>query len=226
MTLTRQEAPLVSVSGVWPQVNLLPPEVRARRRLKRTKQLLLLGVAVAVLVAILGYVGALTVRNGAEDDLAQVEDENFSLLAEQATYSEVPDVLGRIDDAETDRAVGMSTEILWKDYLDALRAVTPAEVSYDSMTVTAATPMQGAPAATDVLAGPSIGQIAFTARSLSLPDTASWLDAIRAVPGLADPWFATATVTDEEGVVYFQISATVQLTDVALANRYTLEGNG
>ncbi len=225
MTLTRQEAPLVSASGVWPQVNLLPPEVRARRRLKRTKQLLLLGVAVAVLVAVLGYVGALTVRSGAEDDLAEVDAQNAALLAEQATYAEVPALLGRINDVETDRAVGMSTEILWKDYLDALRAVTPEGVSYDTITVAAATPMQGAPAATDVLAGPSIGQIDFTARSLTLPDTASWLDAIRTVPGLADPWFSTATVTDDEGAVYFQVTATVRLTDVALANRYALEGN-
>ena len=212
-----------SLTTGWPQVDLLPPEVRAGRKLRHTKRILLLVVAGILLASLLGYVATLFAAAGAQADLDLAMQDNARLQAEQAKYSEVPQVLGSIASIEGARTAGTSTEILWKPYFDALRAVTPAGVSLDDLTVTTATPLMVAPPAGSPLAGPSIGQIVFNAKSLAVPDTSAWLDALNAVPGLGDAWFSSATLAETEGVVYWSISATVEVNDLALANRFAVE---
>ena len=207
----------------WPQVDLLPPEVRAGRKLRHTNRLLLLVVAGILLASLLGWVATLFAADSAQSELDDVMQDTARLQAEQSKYAEVPQVLGDIANIEGARTAGTSTEILWKPYFDALRAVTPAGVSLDDLSVTTATPMMVAPTATSPLAGPSIGQIVFTAKALAVPDTSAWLDALDAVPGLGDAWFSSSTLTETEGVVYWSISATVEVNDLALANRFAVE---
>jgi hypothetical protein len=206
--------------GFWPQVDLLPPEVRQARKLKSLRRSLLIGVVGVAVVVALGGVAAFVSAAAASNELAGVQKDTATLLAEQTKYAEVPRVLARISTAEADRQVGMSTEILWKPYLQALQAVTPAGVSYDDITVAASTPLAPGPASTNTLAAPSMGQIAFTTRSLTLPDMSGWTDAISQVPGLGDPWFTTATLTDQNGAVYYKVTATVDINDTALAHRF------
>ncbi|MGV8967941.1 MAG: PilN domain-containing protein [Cellulomonas sp.] len=207
----------------WPQVDLLPPEVRAGRKLRHTKRILLLVVAGILLASLLGYVATLFAAASAQSDLDDVILDTARLQSQQSKYAEVPQVLGDITSIEGARTAGTSTEILWKPYFDALRAVTPAGVSIDDLSVTTATPLMAAAPAISPLAGASIGQIVFTAKSLTVPDTSAWLDALDAVPGLGDPWFSSSTLTETEGVVYWSISATVEVNDLALANRFAVE---
>jgi Tfp pilus assembly protein PilN len=222
MTITRAETTTSwGIGGaVWPQVDLLPPEVREGRKLKSTKRTLLFSVLGVVVVVTLAAGAAFVRAATASSELTAVQGETTVLLAEQTKYAEVPRVLGQISTAESARQAGMSTEILWKPYLEALRAVTPPGVSYDTISVTAATPVAAAPASTDALASASVGQIAFTARSTTLPDMSAWMDAISTVSGLGDPWFTSASLTDQDGAVFYQVSATVSIRDSAFAHRF------
>ena len=227
---TTQSAPAptlgFTVTNGWPQVDLLPPEVRARRKLKRTKELLAL-VVVCVLLASVGIFGAtMFAAAAAQSELDGVKQQTSLLMAKQVKFAEVPLVLGSITSIEQTRKLGMSTEVLWKPYLDALRAVTPAGVSLTDVTVTAATPMQAAAAAVDPLSPVSVGQVAFTAKSLTLPDTSAWLTALASVPGFVHPLFSTQTLTSGDGGNFYQVTATVQLTNQAFANRFvSTKGN-
>jgi Tfp pilus assembly protein PilN len=207
----------------WPQVNLLPSEVTAGRRLKSTKKLLVLVLAVVVLVAVLGYVGALILARQAADDLAVEQTEHARLLEEKAQYAEVPATLSGISLAESARMQAMAPEIMWPDYLEALRAVTPGGVSYDSMSVSVAAPGQVYSGSTNPLAGTTIGQVTFSARSVTLPDTAAWIESIEGVNGMANPWFSSASLTEEEGVVFYQVEASVDLLPSALSGRFEPE---
>jgi hypothetical protein len=207
----------------WPQVDLLPAEVREGRKLKSTKRALLMSVAGVAVVVSLAAVAVSVGAASASADLSRVQGQTSVLMAEQAQYADVPRVLTQISSAEAARQAGMSTEILWKPYLEALRAVTPKGVSYDDLTVAAATPIAAGPASTDALAAASVGQITFTARALTLPDMSAWMDAISTVPGLGDPWFTTATLTDDTGSLYYKVSATVAIRDSALAHRFVPE---
>lgn len=208
---------------IWPQVNLLPAEVTRGRRLRGLKKLLGLALALVVLIGTLGYAGALLLANNAADELAAEQAENADLLAQKAEYAEVPATLSAIALAEMARQQAMAPEIVWPDYLEALRAVTPEGVSYDSMSVAVASPGQAYSGSTNPLAGTTIGQVTFSARSTTLPDTAAWIESIEGVSGLANPWFSSASLTEEEGVVFYQVSASVDLLPSALAGRFEPE---
>lgn len=212
-------------TGLWPQVDLMPPEVRAGRRLKRTKRVLGLVVVGVLAVTVLGYAGARISESSAASDLESVQQETARLTAEQAKYAEVPRVLGEVTQVETARQTGTADEIIWTPYVNAIRAVTPGGVSIDSLTASATDPLHQQPAATNVLAAASIGSIQFVARSKTLIDTSDWLNALDTVPGLADAWFSNETITENSGVTYYQVTATVKLNSTALANRFAAKGN-
>ena len=208
-----------AVTNVWPQVDLLPPEVRAGRKLRRTKLLLVLAVLVVVLLAMLGWVYAKFTLADANQQVADAQTETARLTQEQAKYSEVPQIQAQLKRAHDAIASATATEVLWKQYLEAIRAVTPEAVSYDSMQVTVSND-PNPQVSGDPLQAPSIGQIVFTARAATIPDLAAWMDAVSAIPGLSDPWFQQAQITDKDGHVYYQVTGSVQINDVALAHRF------
>jgi hypothetical protein len=130
MTITRAEpATSWGIGGaVWPQVDLLPPEVREGRKLKSTKRALLFTVLGVVVALTLAAAAAFLSAAAAASELTAVQGDTTVLLAEQSKYAEVPRVLGQVANAEAARQAGLSTEILWKPYLEALRAVTPGSL--------------------------------------------------------------------------------------------------
>ena len=126
-----------------------------------------------MLLAVLGWVYARSTLSNANQELADAQAETEQLTAEQATYSEVPQIQGQLKRADSALSAATATEVLWKPYFEALRAVTPAEMSYDSLQVTMSSDPNAATAG-DPLQQPSLGQIAFTARATTMPDMASW----------------------------------------------------
>lgn len=208
------------VASPLPQVNLLPPEVRAARGLKVVKRWLGMTVVVALVLAA-GLVGwaALQEKN-ASTQLADAQAETARLMAEQAKYAEVPVVLGQLDAIKKARQIGMSTEVLWSPYLAAIAATAPEGVSIDLIQVATTTPMMEPSVPADPLEAPSAGTVTFTADSLTLPDTKAWLDGLETVPGFADAWFSDALITQVNDVTFYTVSATVQFDDTAYSGRF------
>ena len=79
-------------------------------------------------------------------------------------------------------------------------------------------------AASSPLQDPSIGQISFTARALTLPDTAAWIDALNSIPGLGDAWVSSASLTidSETETPYYEVAASVQIRESAYAHRFVV----
>ncbi len=211
----------VFVAG-QPQVNLLPPEVAAARGLKAVKRVL--GVLVLLVVAACAgaYVLATLDKSAAMDDLTAAQDETTRLQADIQSYAEVPLVRGQLEDAKLAREMAMSTEVLWQQYYGAITAVLPPTVSINTLVMTQSTPMALPPAPKSPLEEPSIGQIVFTARSATVPDTAAWVDALNSIPGLGDAWVSTTSVNEdaENEIVFYDVSASVQVRESAFAHRF------
>lgn len=203
-----------------PQVNLLPPEVTAARGLARIKRWLVLVVLVALLAAVGIVALAMMAEQDANTELDREEQRTLDLRAEQAQYAEVPLVLDALRQAETARRIAMSTEVYWRPYFEAIAATAPEGVSIENVQLDSATPMQLHPPSADVLAGPAIGTITFTAQSETMPDLEAWVIALQGIPGFADPWFSQALVGETDGVVAYTVHATVQVTELALAERF------
>ncbi len=206
-----------------PQVNLLPPEVNAARGLRRLKRMLafvLLGVVgVCALMVVYGLFDGQT----AKGDLARAEEDARGLQRQLAEpkYAEVPKVMDALDGIADARPKAMATDVSWSEYVDAIAAVLPKGASIDDFSVTYATPMSGVGDPADPLQAPSLGQIAFTGRSVTVPDTAAWIVALNSIHGFNDAWVASAAVTgDQESGEYYRFSSTVQVSRLALTHRF------
>ena len=218
-TITLGKQKTAQLTKIWPQVDLLPPEVRAGRKLKAVQRLLVLAILGVVLVAAAGWVYSLLTLSDAKKEVATARGDTDRLNADQAKYAEVPQIQAELSTTQTALDQVTSSEVLWKGYLEALRAVTPPQVSYDTMQF-AVSNSGGAAVSANALQAPSLGQIVITGRSATVTDMSAWMDAIRTIPGLSDPWFTQASLTDDNGVAFYQVSGTVQITSAALAHRF------
>ena len=206
-----------------PQVNLLPPEVRSRRALGRTKARLALSLIVVFLLLVLAFVYATFTRSQASGHLADQQAEIARLLSEQAKYAEVPQVKGEIAREQTARTLGTSTEVMWKDYVLAIQAVTPEGVSLVDLNTNMPTPIAAVTGAEDPLMDLSVGYISFTGRADTLPDVSAWISALDSIPGFGDATVTTAAFTDDQGTTAYTVSSTVQVNEVAFALRFATQ---
>ena len=203
-----------------PQVDLLPPEVRSVRALGRAKVRLGFSLVVVVLLAVLAFVYVSFTEKQANDELATVTARVQGLEAEQAQYAEVPQVKNQVEMVKTARVFGTSTEVMWSDYLRAIEAVAPAGWTIGALGTTMPSPVEAPVLAMNPLAAASVGSLSFTARATTVPDIAAWADALETVPGFADAYFSAAGITEEDGVTFYDITATVQVNDRAYALRF------
>lgn len=219
-TMIRSSAPNVSGAPALPQVNLLPPEIRAGQRLRNLKPWLGIALLVTLLLAGLLAVWSVSELRAAEQELADAEDENTALLARQAEYAEVPQTLAELGALEDARRYGMAADTPWRAYIAAVAATAPAGVSFDSLSMDFVVDSAIAANATGTLGDTAFFRLSFEARSLTMPDTASWLDGLDATPGLANASFSVAEIDAEEDVPYYAVSGSVDVTFDALSLRY------
>ena len=206
-----------------PQVNLLPPEVKAARGLARTKRWLALAVVLALVVSA-GMVGKTMLDQDAADEaLAQAQARTAELQAEQARYAQVPLVLAAVDRAENARAIGMSTEVMWRQYFQALAWSAPPGVRIENLKIVSATPMVLPQAPADALSAQGVSAIAFTAQSATIIDTETWLRNLAQIPGFSDPWFSQAQLSEAGGAPIYNVTAAVILTADAYELRFSPE---
>jgi hypothetical protein len=228
----RTGGPVVPGAARLPGVNLLPPAVIERQRL-RARQLAL-GVGLGVIVLVLAVVVAIAMlgRMRAESELASLTAEQQSLRDAQGAYREVIDVRAEVSRTEDAVVAAMGYEVEWVPVIDAIVGVLPEGGSLTSISLQATAPSRLAPPNPNVLAAPSIGSVAFTVNVPTLPDAAAWLDSLSGIPGFMDATYTTATLQDIGGgdasgggvipVDRYVISSSVQLTVAALARDFDM----
>ncbi|WP_024288213.1 PilN domain-containing protein [Cellulomonas sp. KRMCY2] len=207
-------------AALRPQVNLLPPEIRNRRSLGRVKVRLGLALLIVLLIAAVAFVYAAFTEKAAAEELATTQRQVADLAAQQEEFAEVPRVKSQIDAVATARDLTMATEVLWTEYLRSVQAVTPESVRITTFSTAMPGPLQAPITSTSPLDAVSVGSVSLTGNAATLPDLATWMDALDAIPGLADPTYTTAELTDDDGVISYSIAVTVQVDDNAYALRF------
>lgn len=222
----KKSAPAPTFVPTAPQVNLLPPEVRAARSLSVVKRWLGISLVAVLAVVVLGFAGAVLARSNADAELASAEGTQADLRTEEAQYAEVPRVLGAIQLTTEARTAGMATEISWKRYMDAISSVLPVGMSIDDFTFTGPSPLAPSVVSTDPLQGASIGTVSMNLRSSTAPVTSDLLDSLARLPGIAGPWVSSVSASEDEGTVYYAVTVSAQLTEDALAERFAAVEGG
>jgi Tfp pilus assembly protein PilN len=216
---------LTRVAAALPVVNLLPPEIGERRRLRHLKAGLGVGVlATAGVVAGL-YVMANADVSSAHEQLQIAKTEGARLQAETIKYANVPAVIARVDAAKLQRSQAMSQEVRWSFLLNDLSLRIPAKVWLTNLTVTqsvdAPAPAAGAAATYPV---PGIGQVTFEGQAYSHNDAATWLEMLARQRGLSQAYLTNSTL--DEGLASASVDAPVTfssnatITEDALSRRF------
>lgn len=225
MTDTTMQPAQVPGAPSLPQVNLLPPHVRAKRKVAVVRVWLALAVLIVIFLTSVAAVSTVWDRNAADSDLADVQDHNAKLQADQDEYSEVPKVLRELKAHQDARLLGTSTVVLWTPYLSAISAATPLEVSVDNVSITQDTVLSGSQAATfGPLGTPgTVGLVSLSGRSLTLISVSDWQDQLSSLPGVVDVEVSSIQRSDDDGIAYYSVGASFRLTADAFTNQFVTE---
>jgi Tfp pilus assembly protein PilN len=205
-----------------PQVNLLPPEVTASRRIKEVKGWLGLAVIAAVILVILGYGVSVLDAGRADGEQTHEQQRTSKLLAEKAKYVAVTPVLADLGLATQSVVAAGASEVLWQPYLGAIAAVLPKDATITTLAV--ATNDASKTGSGDPLVTQGIATITLVGTTTTLPDTAAWITSLDGVPGFADADVSVAKRNGDGDAAYYDVQATVQVTPGAYSHRFDQEG--
>lgn len=214
ITLTRERGPEV-VAHRLPRVNLLPPELVERERVRRVQYGL--GAAVLAAAGVVGllYLSAAGSAAEAQESARAADAEHARLMAQTASYGEVTAVHARTAQAEAVLVQALGQEVRYSGLLDDLSTSTPEQVR-----ITSARMVQGAPGS-----GPGeIGLVSLTGLARTHEDVSVWLETLAVQKGLDRPQLDSATEALLGGQKIVQWSIRVPMTAGALSGRYSAVG--
>ena len=230
------EGPVVSRVD-WapvPRVNLLPREIIENRKFRNVQ----VGLALVVVLTLVLAGAAFWWSDGevaeAEEARDAAEAQTVLLRARQRSYAAVPETLAALDYAQTARQTVMTNDVTWYRYLSDLADAAPADVTFQSLTltvprasesVTAAGGGTAAGAAGDsatadpFLPAGALGAVSVQGISGTYPKVAAWMDALDRIAGLdVSTLESAARGSGTDTAITFSSGITV--THEALSHRY------
>jgi Tfp pilus assembly protein PilN len=244
-----QQLDVLRRTGLAPSVNLLPPGITERRRLRKQRRVLLIvGAGVLVLVLLLWY---LEVARSAE--AAERADEAEATVAtlerEKASLQRYADLRGRLTELEQQRTVVFKGEVRGSTILEDFTRLVPQDVWLTELALTvqpqpdlpggtgedAQAPagqegvaVPGAPG-TATASGVPVAKITFAGLALSHPDVAAFVKSLDETvkrggrPIYVNPYYTSSSAAGGDTVTF---SGTVDLTAAAFSGRFQDGGGG
>lgn len=217
--MSRKSTSHILAVGGESLVDLLPPELRIRRKVKVVHHRLgFLVILVAVLIAGGIALGRAQARQ-AIANLSIEQSNTQAILIQQHKFGEVLQIEKQVETVQAAQQVGTSTEIDWKKYLISVQSTLPPNVTLDSVNIDSATPFASYAQASAPLQGARIATLSFTAISSTLPQVPQWLIALSTLRGFADA--NPGSVTRNETGTY-AVNITMHINEAAFSNRFGL----
>ncbi|MFP7762204.1 hypothetical protein [Marisediminicola sp. LYQ85] len=210
------------VLGGVPRADLLPPEVHARAKSRRTRQMLAIAV-VSALAAVGGTYAAATLRTAsAQMELAAEQERTAQLLAEQLLYADATTIAGLVSTVSDARTLAVSTEVLWGDLTDQIVSYLPDGVTLSSGTLTSRAPWEAELVPAGPLRYAHVARMSIVFESASVIDVTDLVRRMSALTGFTD---ATPDIlTYADGVYSTTIAVTVDAD--ALSGRFGADSEG
>lgn len=231
-----------AMDGPWTQANALPgwgivadltpPELIASRRLRVVRRLMIVGLALVVVLCAGGYAFAIWDNGQAANGLTAEQDRTTTLIAQQRRYSGVTVARGAIADVSTQLAGLMAGDVNVGALVGSVVGALPQGMTIEQMDVTVSAPSAagnsssgssgngGGIAGLDRSSATQIGSITVSGTGHRLTDLAAYVAALRAAPGIFEPYPLSNQAT-ETGTTY---SLQLTLTDALLTHRFDVTG--
>jgi Tfp pilus assembly protein PilN len=231
MTVVSSEVRLGMAARALPRVNLLPPEIAEKAKLRKVQVGLGSGVAAAVGVVALLFVSASHGVSSAQTSLDQAQAQATSLQTDMSKYNNVTAVYSAAAAAQAQLTNAMGQEVRYSQLLHDLSLSVPSTVWLKTLSYTQ-TPLvstaTGTPAGTATTAGAAagatstapIGTVSFAGVGFDHDDLALWLESLASLKAYTGVYFSNSTeaLIGTRKVVNF--ISTANLTPAALSGRY------
>lgn len=207
-----------------PHVNLLPPEISERKRLRQIQ----VGGAALVALVIAGLVGAYVAEGGsvaqAKKRVTTANAESVTLTQKVASFSTLRTVQADRDAHEAMLTRAMSTEIIWSSYLSSF-ATLPTSTWLRGITLSEA--VGPGTLASPTAAPPVVATASFSGAGLNYISLADWLDRVAKLGDrgdLTNVYFSTAAEVFIDATKTITFAGTSNLSAVALSGRCAKPG--
>ena len=202
------------------QVNLLPPEIKQRAKLRQRTALVILGV-IGVLVLIGAFYVLQTMNlSSVQDELAAQEQTNAGIQTQITSLQEFGDLQDELAQKEELRDAVFAGEVAWSGVLMDVSRVIPPDAVIDNFSGTVASTGTEETAAIDPAIGDTgiIGTLTFSGTVADLESATMWLSRQTDVKGWVNPFTTTLAETAPRSRQY-TFSSTTDLTDEIVTER-------
>lgn len=182
------------VLGAEPRVQLLPPIVRQRAKIRETRRLLVLLIVLAVAIVAGGVTFGVYQSARAQLELAAIQVQTETILAEQTQYAEGARVAGLVRVTEDAQLLVTAGEVDWVQLVGEIRAYLPAGAGFDSVELVAPAPWEPALVPEDPLRASRIATVRITVSSSSYDLAALFAAAVTDHPAVADVRITSSTL--------------------------------
>lgn len=216
-----------SMPGWGIVANLIPPELLLARRLRVLRRVLALVLALVVLLAMTTFGWAWLQHQAADRDLVAVQNQTAQLQAEQSRFQPAVKVQGSITQIDGQLKTLMANDVDFSTVLGNIRNQLPANMTIGQLALTidqskSGTSGSGA-ASLDASGARHIGLVTISGKASHLADLSGFIDKLRTVPGVLEP-FPVSNATADGGAVDYSVQLT--LTAALLTHTYDQTGNG
>jgi hypothetical protein len=156
----------------------------------------------------------------ASSDLATERARTEALVAEQAEYADVSSALAGVADKRGALETVGQTDVLWSDYLSAVRATLPQGMLVIGIAVDATSPLSTIASDTSALGADRAATITLTVTTPDLPSVQAWIDSLAGLPGYSDA-VLNAISRDQTG--FYQSVVTLSVDDTVYSGRFAEE---
>jgi Tfp pilus assembly protein PilN len=199
------------------QVNLLPPELRAREATRRqTSLVVLVGLVVLGLIGAFYFLQVMSLSH-AQDDLAAQEAVNAQLQAQVRDLQQFAELQNQLAAKQQLLATVFTDEVSWSGVLVDVSRIIPSDGYLTSLTGSITGPTATAPSSGPTL----IGSMSFAGVIRQTDPLATWLSRLDQVNGWVNAWLSSATESAPFSKVY-TFDSGIDLT----ANAVTKRGRG
>jgi Tfp pilus assembly protein PilN len=203
--------------GGPPRVSLLPPEVLGRKKARKLRRRLGLGLVGVIVVVAAAMALTSVAMFAAQKSMTNEQNRASDLASQQAKFGAV--TKSQIDSQAIKAAQKTATlkEIAWQPYIAELQKTLTKGMSITAVDGSIDPDVQ-ASATTIPLQGPRIATLKVTVSTQQAP-ISDWLISLQKLTGFVDA--TPGSVALEDGS--YTVNVTIHISDAALANRYNVK---